>query len=249
MIAEKRQEEILKILEHKGTVTVQELTSKLNASEATVRRDLTVLDNAGKLNKVFGGAVSNSVQYNLTDDEISKRQGISRNEKIKIARYAAGLIKPNDFVYIDAGTTTGYMIDFIKEKAATFVTNAIFHARQLALKGMRVILVGGEFKISTEAIVGNEAINNLRKYNFNIGFWGANGVTTSAGFTTPDMNEAAVKECAIKQTSKRYILCDSEKFGKISPVTFAPFSSAFIITDKINDDNYKNFGNIINLNS
>ena len=84
----------------------------------------------------------------------------------KIARYAAGLVEPNDFVYLDAGTTTELMIDYLTEKDITFVTNAVSHARKLSMAGYTTYILGGEFKATTEAIVGDEAIESLQKYNF-----------------------------------------------------------------------------------
>lgn len=84
--------------------------------------------------------------------------------------YAARLVVPNDFIYIDAGTTTEYLIDYLEEKNATYVTNAVTHARKLAIAGFKVILIGGELKGLTEAVVGNQAIITIDRMNFNK-FW------------------------------------------------------------------------------
>ena len=200
MLTETRQEEILRMLEQKGSVTVQELKDVFGASESTIRRDLNVLHKKGALIKVFGGAVQTESRINTREEEVALRKEQSREEKLRIARYAASLIEPDDFIYLDAGTTTGYMIPYLTERTAMFVTNAVSHALMLAENGFRVILIGGELKAATEAIVGNEAYVNLKKYNFTKGFWGANGVNPMAGFTTPDINEAMIKECAMKHT-------------------------------------------------
>ena len=125
MLTEKRQEEILQILDAKGSVTVQELTEHFHSSESTIRRDLNVLDKKGALTKVFGGAVQNDKKLNTREEKVSLRRELFREEKVRIARYAASLIEPNDFVYLDAGTTTGCMIPFLTEHSATFVTNAM----------------------------------------------------------------------------------------------------------------------------
>ena len=155
------------------------------------------------------------------------------DKKTAIARYAAKLIAPGDFVYIDAGTTTGCMLDYITQKDATYVTNAVTHARRLAADGFHVLLVGGELKGTTEAVVGSDAINTIQTYHFSKGFFGTNGITHKAGITTPDVNEAAVKKTAAKQSVERYVLADSCKFGVVSPVTFAGIESVNIITDAI----------------
>ena len=116
MLTETRQEEILRILEEQGSVTVQELKQQFGASESTIRRDLNVMDQRGELVKVFGGAVRKDTGIITSDEKVSQRVSQNRREKLKIARYAAGLVEPNDFVYLDAGTTTGCMIPYLTEK-------------------------------------------------------------------------------------------------------------------------------------
>ena len=115
--------------------------------------------------------------------------------------------------------------------SATFVTNAVAHAKKLAVSGFHVILVGGELKGTTEAVVGNEAILSIQNYNFTKGFFGTNGVSKRHGFTTPDPNEALVKQEAMRQTERCYVLADSQKFGMVSSVTFGGFEEATILTE------------------
>lgn len=248
MLVEQRFEEILKIVDEKRSVTVQELMDLLEASESTIRRDLTTLHSNGRLIKVHGGAIALGSNYNTKDDYVEARQTLNLKEKRRIAKYAASLIRANDFVYLDAGTTTEYLIDFLEEKHAVFVTNAISHARKLLKAGCVVYLIGGELKASTEAIVGNEAILNLSKYNFTKGFFGTNGVSMKIGFTTPDLNEAMVKKAAFARCSDSYVLCDPSKFSQISPITFAEFSKSKIITTNLEDANYKKCSNILEVN-
>ena len=113
MLTEERFAKILSILERMGSVTVQQLMTELDASESTVRRDLNTLDANGQLVKVHGGAILKNTVYSTIDDEVVHRKEQNREAKDKIARYAAGLITAEDFVYIDAGTTTERMIDYI----------------------------------------------------------------------------------------------------------------------------------------
>ena len=108
------------------------------------------------------------------------------------------------------------------------------HARTLAIAGFKVILIGGELKGITEAVVGNQAILTIDRMNFNKGFFGTNGITEKSGFTTPDINEALVKETAFAHCHFKYILADSSKFGETSAVTFGNIKDATIITDKKN---------------
>ena len=232
MLSEQRQRMILQILEERKSVTVTELTELLDISESTARRDITILDKAGKLVKVFGGAVLAENVYLSSEPTVAQKNEINQEEKKRIARYAASLIRPQDFVYIDAGTTTGYMLDYIEESDVTYVTNAVAHAQRLAARGMRVILVGGTLKHSTEAVIGTTAVLMLKEYHFSVGFFGANGISRKAGFTTPDANEALVKKTALKQCKKVYMLCDHSKFHVVSSVTFAPITAGTILTDE-----------------
>ena len=244
MLTEERFAKILSILESMGSVTVQQLMTELNASESTIRRDLNALDANGQLTKVHGGAILKTMAYSTKDDNVVSRKEKNRDAKNKIAKYAAEQIAPGDFVYLDAGTTTGYMLEFFCDKDVTVVTNAVAHAQRLAKAGVKVRLVGGELKSSTEAVVGSEAMQTLRKYHFTKGFFGTNGVTKKAGFTTPDANEAMVKKTAIEQCQKKYVLCDHSKFGEVSSVTFLAFTGADVITDRI-AEGYQDCGNIV----
>ena len=245
MLTEERFAKILSILEHMGSVTVQQLMTELDASESTVRRDLNTLDANGQLVKVHGGAILKNTVYSTIDDEVVHRKEQNREAKDKIARYAAGLITAEDFVYIDAGTTTERMIDYIANRQAVFVTNAIGHAKKLAEHGCKVYILGGEFKAVTEAIVGEEAVFTLDKYNFTKGFWGANGVSRQRGFSTPELKEALVKKRSMENCRDCYILADDSKFNQISSVTFAPFESAKIITTGLTKPAYRKCKNVI----
>ncbi len=232
MLAEERMSKITQCVNEQGSVTARELMEYLNASESTIRRDLNTLDAAGKIIKVHGGAMSVNTSFKMRDDEISDRRITNISEKKLIAKYAAGLIKKDDFIYIDAGTTTEFIIDCITEKNAVYVTNAVNHAYKLSHIGCEVYLVGGRLKSTTEAIVGTETLETLSRYNFTIGFWGTNGIHKKTGFTTPDREEAGVKRISFRNCKMPYIVADSSKFDLISPVGFADFNDAVIITEK-----------------
>lgn len=170
-----------------------EVKDLLNTSESTVRRDITALHNAGKLVKVFGGAVACDRTVITHEPTVEQKAEVNVEAKQLVAAKAAALIRPEDFIYLDAGTTTASMLSYLTEKSATFVTNAVAHAKTLAAAGFRVYLIGGELKGSTEAVVGNQALMTLQNYHFTKGFFGTNGISKQSGLTTPDMNEAMVK--------------------------------------------------------
>lgn len=231
MLTEQRYELILNLLEKKKSITVTEIKNLIQTSESTVRRDITALHQAGRLVKVFGGAIAADHTLITEEPTVAQKVEVNRNEKQSIASFAASLICAQDFVYLDAGTSTGGMLEYLTKSGATFVTNAVAHAQTLAAAGLRVFLVGGELKASTEAVVGNQAIVTLQSYHFTKGFFGTNGLSRKSGFTTPDANEALIKRTAMEQCQKRYVLADSSKYGKVSAVTFAEFSEAEILTE------------------
>lgn len=240
MLSEERHKLILEKLERESVVYLNDLVQYLNTSESTIRRDLSSLDKAGLLKKVHGGATSlKDININTSDEIVENRQNLNINEKVKIAAYAASLINDNDFVYIDAGTTTELMINFINNTKAIFVTNGIVHARKLIKKNCTTYILGGELKLTTEAIVGAETVNSLRKYNFTKGFFGVNGVDIERGFTTPDVREAMVKEEALYRSKSRFVLCDKSKFDEISSITFAGIKEAKIITTNLENNRYR----------
>lgn len=244
MLTEERFQKILELVETYKTVTTQKLIDELNISESTVRRDLMLLDEQGKLKKIRGGAMVNN-HYNTKDDTVSKRKDRNQEEKRKIAKYAASLIEPNDFVYLDAGTTTEQMIDYLTEPNVVFVTNAVGHAKRLSERGYTTYILGGEFKATTEAIVGEEAMESLKKYNFTKGFWGTNGVSLTGGFSTPDVKEAMIKRASMESCAECYVLCDPSKFSQVSCVKFADFANADIISTKVTDEEYAKCSNIL----
>lgn len=125
------------------------------------------------------------------------------------------------------------------------MTNGIVHARTLAEKGYKVFLLGGELKAATEAVVGGETMESLKRYHFTKGFFGTNGVHEEAGFTTPDIHEAFVKEQAMKQCRECYVLADSTKIGKISAVRFGTFHEATVLTTDLQDARWKKYKNIV----
>ena len=244
MLAEERFSRILNIIDSMGSATVQQLMDELDASESTIRRDLVAMDKKGYLTKVHGGAISNNSNIHTQDENFTSRQMVNHDEKEAIAKYAASLIKNHDFVYIDAGTSTELVIDYIKVTNVTFVTNSLTHAKKLSDKGYTVYILGGEFKSTTEAIVGEEAVETLDKYNFTKGFWGTNGVNITKGFTTPEVKEAMVKKKSMENCKERYVLADSSKFSQISSVKFSEFDNATIITTELRNASYKKYKNI-----
>ena len=234
MLAEERFAKILDLLAEKRSATVLELCEALNASESTIRRDLTELDRLGKLNKVHGGATLPDSQFLADELTMDAKQALAIAEKRDIARAAAMLIRPQDFIYIDAGTTTLALVQALSGSAleAHYVTNGIAHARLLVQKGCKVFVPGGMLRPNTEAIVGAAAVASLQAYNFTKAFLGANGVDLQAGFTTPDPEEAAVKATAVRHARESWFLVDSTKFARVYPAVITELQGGAILTDR-----------------
>lgn len=239
MLQDERQEKILAQLKIKHAVKVNKLAKELGISESTIRRDINELDQKGKLKRVFGGAVSISGDMTFGETDVAARTRINTEEKEKIAKYAAALINDNDFVFIDAGTTTEKMIPYLEKKNVTYVTNGITHAKKLVQMGFDVYIIGGLLRGSTEAAIGSSAMESIKKYNFTKCFMGTNGVDIDRGFSTPDLGEAAVKTAAMEQSYVSFVLADHAKFGLISSVTFAKLEDACIITDRAENPRYR----------
>lgn len=106
MLAEERFSQILALLAEKRTATVQELCEALNVSESTIRRDLLELDRQGRVNKVHGGATLPSSQFRADEPTMEAKETLAVSQKNTIAKAAAALIQADDFVYLDAGSTT-----------------------------------------------------------------------------------------------------------------------------------------------
>lgn len=245
MLTEERHLIIVEQTRKNKSVKLLELCKLLSASESTVRRDLTLLDQKGLLKKVHGGAISiEDRNFNMVEYDVESKTRMFAEEKNAIASFAASLIEDGDFVFIDAGTTTEKMLEFLPDKNVTFVTNAFVHAKKMAQKGFKVYLPAGEIKTTTEAIVGAECVSSLQNYNFTKSFIGANGISLSRGISTPERNEASVKSVVVQNSQTTYILADHSKFDQIASVTFAQIEQVKIITDKLENKRYLAMTNI-----
>ena len=244
MLAELRMEAILAELNQEQSVSVAHLCRVTGASEATIRRDLNELARRGKLNKVHGGALPIREEFRGEEPNMDVKRQLHAPEKMRIARYAAGLITNDDVVYLDAGSTVMHMAEYIQAPEATFVTNSVECAQRLPQRGLRAYALGGVIKPGTLAIIGCEAVESLKKYHFTKAFLGTNGIAVGAGFTTPDPEEAMVKQTAAAQARETWVLADSSKFGTITTASVLPLGGAGIVTDRLEDRRYLEYTEI-----
>lgn len=252
MLARERQDIIVRLVRERGSVTMPELIAELGASESTIRRDLAVLDKQHQLLRVRGGAtaVTSRARLVLHDTSVAQKRDVNTVAKRAIGARAAALVGPDDFVYIDAGTSTMQLAEAITQTEATYFTNSIPHAQLLLAKGCKTYLPGGMVKPLTEALVGEATIASLENLHFTLGFWGTNGISREAGFTTPEYSEAKVKEVSMVHTLRRYVLADQSKFDQVSLVTFASFEDATILTDQLpSDGSFQDADNVVEVGS
>ncbi|MDI1794829.1 DeoR/GlpR family DNA-binding transcription regulator, partial [Staphylococcus aureus] len=152
---EKRHELILEELSHKDFLTLQELIDRTGCSASTIRRDLSKLQQLGKLQRVHGGAMlkeNRMVEANLTE-----KLATNLDEKKMIAKIAANQINDNECLFIDAGSSTLELIKYIQAKDIIVVTNGLTHVEALLKKGIKTIMLGGQVKENTLATIGSSA--------------------------------------------------------------------------------------------
>ncbi|WP_064092772.1 DeoR/GlpR family DNA-binding transcription regulator [Rossellomorea aquimaris] len=233
MLTEERHRIILDLLKEKEAVKIQDIVDVTSASESTIRRDLTQLEEQKYLKRIHGGA--SRLQGKLKELSVSEKSSKSYQEKQMIGEYAANLIEDGDCIFIDAGTTTLSMIDYLSSKDIVVVTNGLTHIDLLLQKGINTYIIGGRVKPVTKAMVGSGAVESLRQYRFDKAFMGTNGVHPQYGFTTPDPEEAQVKRTAIELSREAVFLADESKFGEIAFSKIVDLEKAEIITNAFND--------------
>ncbi|WP_332238545.1 DeoR/GlpR family DNA-binding transcription regulator [Sporolactobacillus sp. KGMB 08714] len=231
MLAEERQQIILKKLENARVVKLQDLVRFLNSSESTVRRDLQELESRHLLRRIHGGA--SLLQPRSEEPDMETKTSKYIQQKKIIAQLAGHLVKDNECIYLDAGTTTLEMIPYINAKNVTVVTNSPAHGE--ALVGRRIVsyLIGGMVKGTTKALVGSIAAQTLNLFRFDKAFIGVNGIDAEMGYTTPDPEEAALKRRARELAAQSFVVADGSKFSEISFCKMFDIEQASIITDRL----------------
>ncbi|KRF05152.1 hypothetical protein ASH00_12095 [Arthrobacter sp. Soil782] len=237
MLAADRHAAILARLGVRRTVRVGELAEALGVSEMTIRRDIDVLDSAGALRKVHGGAASRTAL-----SAIEPGFGVNADQRIEakesIAAAAAALIQPGMTVALTGGTTTYRLVEHLSGPL-TILTNSLPAAEKLhraATPGVTVLLTGGE-RSPSEALVGPIAAATVRSFNVDLCFMGAHGVDAQAGITTPNLAEADTNRAFAEQCGRLVVLADSTKFGTVSLARITGIERVHcIVTDSEPDD-------------
>lgn len=235
MLTPERHRVILDVLKEKQSVKIQDLVDLTNSSESTIRRDLTQLEEEKYLKRIHGGAAL--LQGKLREPNIIEKSAKNLQQKNMIAKEAASLVEEGDCIYLDAGTTTLQMVEYLPiDKEIVVVTNGFTIIDLLIKKGIKTYLIGGFLKPATGAMIGRGALAALEQYRFDKCFLGVNGIHIELGYTTPDPEEAAMKMSALRLSCEKYVLADYTKFGEIAFSKIAYLSEAKIITDEVDED-------------
>lgn len=223
MYAEERHQAVAGLVARQGRVTVADLAASFGVTTETVRRDLAVLERAGLLRRVHGGAVSTSVVA-AVEPGLSDRDGTSAAQKDLIAKAALAFLPAvGGSLLLDAGTTTGRLALLLpSDRQLVVVTHAVPLAARLAgVAGITLHVVGGLVRGTTQAAVGPEAVRAYGELHADVAFVGTNAFSPARGLSTPNSDEAAVKRALVGAARRVVVLADSAKLGRDDLVRFA----------------------------
>jgi len=232
MYAEERQQEILRLAREAGRVDVMALADGMNVTAETIRRDLTVLERAGVLRRVHGGAIP--VERLGFEPALAARDAVLINEKERIAKAALAELPDEGAVILDAGTTTARLAQLLPaDRELTVVVNSPVLAATLGTRpNLTVLLLGGRVRGKTLATVDDWALRPLAEMYVDIAFMGTNGCSVERGMTTPDPAEAAVKRAMIGAARRVVLLADHTKIGNDYLARFGTLADLdLLITD------------------
>jgi DeoR/GlpR family transcriptional regulator of sugar metabolism len=237
-----RQITILSFLRNSHVVQIKELSERLGVSQNTIRRDLKRLEEGGLVTVTHGGAVG--VRNAPMGMPLDIREDQYAEEKLRIGRKAAELVRDGEAVILDAGTTTERIVPGLKDrKSLTVITNGLNIALSLqGIPGITALLVGGVMNETTGCTAGFYAEEFLRQFHVNTAFVSAGGVTTE-GVMNTNAFEVRIKRSMIQAADKVVLVVTGEKIGKNSLAPFAGLEEIdMIITDsKASEEEVESF--------
>lgn len=200
------------MVDARRAVRLEELSLALGVSQATVRRDLDELAAGGLVRRVHGGVVA--VDEHPAEPHFEVKAAEAADEKDRIAARAVSLLAPEDTVYLDSGSTVLAAARLLHGwDRLTVVTNSIPVVVELAGRGPRLIVIGGEFRATSQALVGTLSRLTLESVHVNRAFLGSFAVSLEDGLTTTDPAEAFTKQLALQRATQVVLLADSRKMG------------------------------------
>lgn len=221
MLAPDRRRLLLEHLRRHGSVRVEQLASHLGVSPATVRRDLALLEDEGRLLRAHGGAFvtpTGATSPVATDTTADHRSAV----KERIGRQAATYVDDGMTIMILSGSTTGAMLSHIQDRAITVVTNGLGVGAQLAAHpSVRLVMLGGLLDREQMTLLGPMSEQNMADLHVDVMFAGAYGVDPEIGVTGAKLNQAGYHHSMLHHTDSLVVLADGEKFGRRGPTVLA----------------------------
>lgn len=232
MLIEERRQHILSLIQKQGRVLVDELSTSLDLSKITIRKDLDHLQSKNLLVRTHGGALSAHAGV-LSDPTIREKKDLNHEEKVRIAKAAAAMVSEGQCIILDSGTTTTEIARTILSfRHLTVITNSLNIAADLARSDFEVILIGGTLRKNSLSVVGPLAEDVLGEMHADIVFLGVDGFDMKIGLSTPNVLEARVNRAMVKAAEKVVAVCDSSKFNRRSLSLIVGISDVdHVITD------------------
>lgn len=216
----------------RGTATMEELMNTFQISMNTVRLDVAQLVTKGTIKKVYGG-VCGVLKSSLIPFEERQNKNIQR--KKAAGEEAAKLVEDGDIIYIDSGTTTMFMMDYLSDRTnVTVLTNNLNAInRGVQLPDINIICLPGMLERKTNSFVSSDAVHILEKYNIHKAFMASSGISENGTITNSSPLEFEIKKAAIINSREVYLVIDSTKYGKSALLTYASITDVSkVIVDK-----------------
>lgn len=239
--AEERRAHILEMVNARGRVTVTELAEELNVTQPTIRKDISSLDEQHKLRRTHGGALAARPLY---ETQIDTRRSANADGKARISQACLALIKENDSIFLDSGTTTLGIAEALAAEAEggrfgrslNVLTNSVPVARALANIGtIHHTLLGGQLRPIADSLVGPVALQAARQFTVNLAFIGVTGIAGDQ-FSVADLGEADLKRSLLGQAHRVVVPMDVSKMGLTDFVTLCRLDEiSTLVTDEDND--------------
>lgn len=236
LTAMERRSLIAQMVLENGVVFLPDLVKKFQITETSIRRDLTLLEDAGRLKRIHGGAVSAS--GNVRSDSFLEKMQLHNAAKQRIGKAAAEMIRPYDVLLFDSGTTTLEIVkqissDLKQGTSITLVTNSLPISQEvLAWPSPNLIVLGGIYLPDYQATAGPQTLQQLNELSADRVFLGTDGLTLNGGVTTANILMAEVDRLMVDRSRNVVLVTDSSKFGRIGFVPAAPLTRfQTIITD------------------
>lgn len=214
MLQAERRAYIMKYMQEKGKVVIEDLAKEIDVSPMTIRRDLDFLESKDKIIRTHGGAIS--VQNLHQEIPYHNKKEKQIDEKSRIAEYASSLIEEGQTIILDAGTTTMEIAKkIVGLKDIIVVTTDLMTAAYLSkFKDIQVYCTGGIIQNEIGACIGNKAESFLSNIYADIAFIGASFIDLNRGITSPTMEKATIKKKMLEAADKTVLVADNTKFGK-----------------------------------